>query len=121
VSFQQVEFSLVFENASLLKEGPVADGWSWFLCQAAVGILHYAQQQQGVELKESWYEELQRWDEALEAYERKAQQAQTHHQALEATLGEREKLRACVDLVDTRSTFSSMNACKVASLPRHWS
>jgi hypothetical protein len=81
-----------FENASLLKAGPVADGWYWFLCQAAVGILHYAQQQQGVELKESWYEELQRWDEALEAYELKAQQAQTHHQALEATLGELDKL-----------------------------
>lgn len=35
---------------------------------AAAGILRYAQQNHGVELKESWYEKLGRWEEALSAY-----------------------------------------------------
>lgn len=38
---------------------------------SAVGILTFAQQNHDVELKESWYEKLQRWDDALAAYERK--------------------------------------------------
>ncbi|KAJ3451110.1 serine/threonine-protein kinase mtor [Anaeramoeba flamelloides] len=36
---------------------------------AAIGILIYAQQNLNLELKEEWYEQLNRWDEALEAYE----------------------------------------------------
>lgn len=36
--------------------------------QAAVGILLYAQQTHRVQIKESWYEKLGRWDEALESY-----------------------------------------------------
>ncbi|KAJ7542470.1 hypothetical protein O6H91_10G108000 [Diphasiastrum complanatum] len=59
--------------------------------EAAVGILEYAQQHLGVELKESWYEKLQRWEEALEAYTLKAPQQATQtnsaHVSLEATLG----------------------------------
>ena len=39
--------------------------------EAAVGILQFAQEHHRVELRESWYEKLQRWDDALEAYERK--------------------------------------------------
>ena len=38
---------------------------------SAIGILTYAQQNHDVELKESWYEKLQRWDDGLAAYERK--------------------------------------------------
>ncbi|CAA2983774.1 serine threonine- kinase TOR isoform X1 [Olea europaea subsp. europaea] len=55
--------------------------------EAAVGILTYAQQNLGVQLKESWYEKLQRWDDALKAYTAKASQAATPHLALDATLG----------------------------------
>ncbi|KAL1534483.1 non-specific serine/threonine protein kinase [Salvia divinorum] len=55
--------------------------------EAAVGILTYAQQNLGVQLKESWYEKLQRWDEALKAYTVKATQASTPHLVLDATLG----------------------------------
>lgn len=36
---------------------------------AAIGILTFAQQQYNIELKESWYEKLQRWDDALVVYE----------------------------------------------------
>lgn len=51
---------------------------------SAVGILTYAQQTHNVELKESWYEKLNRWDDALMAYERK--QAEDPN-SVDATLG----------------------------------
>lgn len=38
---------------------------------AAAGILTYAQRHHSIELKEYWYERLQRWEDALAAYERK--------------------------------------------------
>ncbi|EFJ44271.1 target of rapamycin, growth-regulatory PI3K-like protein kinase [Volvox carteri f. nagariensis] len=41
--------------------------------EAAVGVLTYAQKHLHMELKESWYEKLCRWDEALDAYERRLQ------------------------------------------------
>ncbi|XP_057977812.1 serine/threonine-protein kinase TOR isoform X2 [Malania oleifera] len=55
--------------------------------EAAVGILTYAQQHLDVQLKESWYEKLQRWDDALKAYTAKASQASSAHLVLDATLG----------------------------------
>ncbi|KAI3889270.1 hypothetical protein MKX03_003947, partial [Papaver bracteatum] len=55
--------------------------------EAAVGILTYAQQDLDVQLKESWYEKLQRWDDALKAYTVKASQAASPHVILDATLG----------------------------------
>ncbi|KAJ6985134.1 hypothetical protein NC653_023190 [Populus alba x Populus x berolinensis] len=55
--------------------------------EAAVGILTYAQQNLDVQLKESWYEKLQRWDDALKAYTVKASQVSSPHLVLEATLG----------------------------------
>ncbi|KAF9899171.1 phosphatidylinositol kinase- protein kinase tor1, partial [Lobosporangium transversale] len=38
---------------------------------AAAGILTYAQHHHDIELKESWYERLHRWEDALAAYEKK--------------------------------------------------
>lgn len=38
-------------------------------------------------LQESWYEKLNRWDEALEAYERKYASAQTAAARIDAILG----------------------------------
>ena len=38
---------------------------------AAVGILKHAQRHHNLLLKETWYEKLQRWDEALESYNSK--------------------------------------------------
>ncbi|XP_020217117.1 serine/threonine-protein kinase TOR [Cajanus cajan] len=55
--------------------------------EAAVGILTYAQQHLDFQLKESWYEKLQRWDDALKAYTAKASQATSPHLVLDATLG----------------------------------
>ncbi|GAA93365.1 uncharacterized protein L969DRAFT_91224 [Mixia osmundae IAM 14324] len=39
----------------------------------AVGILTHAQRQYDIALKEDWYEKLERWEDALAAYERKQQ------------------------------------------------
>eukprot|EP00741_Cyanophora_paradoxa_P013831 tig00020710_g13351.t1 len=39
--------------------------------EAAVGILTYAQQSHAMPIKELWYEKLQRWDDALDAYEKR--------------------------------------------------
>ncbi|XP_078434846.1 target of rapamycin [Wolffia australiana] len=55
--------------------------------EAAVGILAYSQEHLDVQLKESWYEKLQRWDDALKAYTLKATQSANSHVILEATLG----------------------------------
>jgi len=46
------------------------------LPEAAVGILVYARQNHNIELKESWYEKLQRWDDAKAVYEKKQKQDQ---------------------------------------------
>ena len=46
--------------------------------EAAKGILTYARQTYQVELKESWYEKLQRWSDACAAYERKQSEDPTN-------------------------------------------
>ncbi|KAJ3083694.1 phosphatidylinositol kinase- protein kinase tor1, partial [Quaeritorhiza haematococci] len=51
---------------------------------SAIGILTYAQQNHAVELKESWYEKLHRWEDGLLAYERKQAEDPL---SVEATLG----------------------------------
>lgn len=55
--------------------------------EAAVGILTYSQQDLDVQLKESWYEKLQRWDDALKAYSAKSSQTSNPLMNLDATLG----------------------------------
>lgn len=58
---------------------------------SAVGILTYAQQHHDVELKESWYEKLQRWEDALGAYEARQKE---NPSAIEITLGRMRCLHA---------------------------
>lgn len=48
---------------------------------AALGILIHANRAHGIVLKESWYEKLQRWDEALKAYESKWQSDPSSYEA----------------------------------------
>ncbi|KAJ0981872.1 hypothetical protein J5N97_010127 [Dioscorea zingiberensis] len=55
--------------------------------EAAVGILTFSQQHLDVQLKESWYEKLQRWEDALKAYTQKSSQASNPLHNLDATLG----------------------------------
>ncbi|KAL6517525.1 hypothetical protein OROMI_033226 [Orobanche minor] len=74
--------------------------------EAAVGILTYAQKHLGVQLKESWYEKLQRWDDALKAYTVKASQVSSQHLVLDATLGRMRCLAALARWEELR------NLCK---------
>ena len=39
---------------------------------SAVGVLEWGRKELGLAVRESWYEKLQRWEEALEAYEQRA-------------------------------------------------
>ena len=49
---------------------------------AALGVLIHANKVHGIVLKESWYEKLQRWDEALKAYEAKWQDDPSSYEAV---------------------------------------
>jgi len=58
---------------------------------AAVGILRNAQKYRDFELKETWFEKLQRWDEALSAYQRREKEDPT---SFEVTMGKMRCLHA---------------------------
>ncbi|KAH0977767.1 hypothetical protein GBA52_027486, partial [Prunus armeniaca] len=73
--------------------------------EAAVGILTHAQQHLDVQLKESWYEKLQRWDDALKAYTAKASQASSAHLVLDATLGRMRCLAALARWEELNNLF----------------
>lgn len=59
--------------------------------EAALGILTYAQKFHNVKLKESWYEQLQRWEMALQAYEKKQD---NNPMSVDITLGKMRCLHA---------------------------
>ncbi|KAK9943792.1 hypothetical protein M0R45_009388 [Rubus argutus] len=74
---------------------------------AAVGMLTYAQQNLDVPLiKESWYEKLQRWDDALKAYTATASQASSPHLVLDATLGRMRCLAALARWEELNNLFT---------------
>ncbi|KAK9241824.1 armadillo-type protein [Lipomyces tetrasporus] len=58
---------------------------------AAVGILKHAQQHHDLQLKETWYEKLQRWEDALEAYNRREKDEPN---SLDITMGKMRCLHA---------------------------
>ena len=58
---------------------------------AAVGILRNAQKYRDFELKETWFEKLSRWDEALQAYQRREKEDPA---AFEITMGKMRCLHA---------------------------
>lgn len=58
---------------------------------AAIGILKHAQIHHSLQLKETWYEKLQRWDEALEGY---IERERTDGETLDTTLGKMRCLHA---------------------------
>ncbi|CAK9439599.1 uncharacterized protein LODBEIA_P36990 [Lodderomyces beijingensis] len=51
---------------------------------AAIGILKHAQMHHDLQLKETWYEKLHRWDDALEAYN---EREKTEPENMEITMG----------------------------------
>ncbi|KAI9816376.1 MAG: phosphatidylinositol kinase- protein kinase tor1 [Phylliscum demangeonii] len=58
---------------------------------AAIGILRKAQGYQDVTLKETWFEKLHRWEEALQAYQRREQEGAS---SLDITMGKMRCLHA---------------------------
>ncbi len=62
--------------------------------EAAEGVVEFAQQTQQIPLNASWFEKLNRWDEALDAYERSQLQASDE---MEYTLGRMRCLQALGD------------------------
>lgn len=58
---------------------------------AAIGILKHAQQHHDLQLKETWYEKLQRWDDALNAYN---QREAAGEDSIEVTIGKMRSLHA---------------------------
>ena len=61
---------------------------------AAVGILRNAQKYRDFELKETWFEKLERWDEALAAYQRRDSREKDDRAAFEITMGKMRCLHA---------------------------
>lgn len=55
---------------------------------AAIGILKHAQQHHDLQLKETWYEKLQRWEDALKAYNERREDT------IETTMGKMRCLHA---------------------------
>ncbi|KAH9655475.1 serine/threonine-protein kinase TOR [Citrus sinensis] len=86
--------------------------------EAAVGILTYAQKELDVQLKESWYEKLQRWDDALKAYTNKASQASNPHIVLEATLGPYQVFKKTVEISRGEPNLPSGRMRCLAALAR---
>lgn len=58
---------------------------------SAIGVLTNAQQLHDLKLKETWYEKLQRWDDALEAYNRREKE---QPDSMEVTMGKMRCLHA---------------------------
>lgn len=58
---------------------------------SAIGILTISQQHHDLQLKETWYEKLQRWDDALEAYNRRELE---EPDSMEVTMGKMRCLHA---------------------------
>uniref|UniRef100_A0A7S4P0U7 non-specific serine/threonine protein kinase n=1 Tax=Paramoeba aestuarina TaxID=180227 RepID=A0A7S4P0U7_9EUKA len=69
--YKEIEFQ---NNPTSCIEALISINNQLGLPEAAGGILTYAQQQQGMDLKESWYEKLLYWEEALAAYEAKQEE-----------------------------------------------
>ncbi|SSD60463.1 probable Serine/threonine-protein kinase TOR2 [Saccharomycodes ludwigii] len=59
---------------------------------AAIGILKHAQQHHDLQLKETWYEKLQRWEDALAAYNKR--EAEGHGDNIEIMMGKMRSLHA---------------------------
>lgn len=70
---------------------------------AAVGILKFAQQHHNLQLQETWYEKLQRWEDAMDAYSKRIEEGDT---SPTVTLGYMKSLYSLSDW-DSLAKFSS--------------
>ncbi|KAK4925163.1 hypothetical protein LTR28_012283, partial [Elasticomyces elasticus] len=87
--YKELEFN-VEQNASAV-EALISINNQLQQTDAAFGILRKAQGYTDVDLKETWFEKLQRWEEALHAYQRREQ---TEPESFEVTMGKMRCLHA---------------------------
>ena len=87
---------------------------------AAVGILRNAQKYRDFDFKEGWYVKLERWDEALAAYEKREKQyPQDDQTAFEITMGKMKCLHALgewdilADLADQKWSLANQDQRRV--------
>eukprot|EP00210_Caulerpa_lentillifera_P007080 g6773.t1 len=83
--YKEMEFQ---ESPNQAVENMLAIYNQCYLPAAASGLLGYARDVLGMQIKDSWYEKLHKWDQALTLYQRRAQTAPRGTlQSIEANLG----------------------------------
>ncbi|ABO93925.1 predicted protein [Ostreococcus lucimarinus CCE9901] len=89
------------------------------LPEAARGVLVYAQENLTVDIKESWYEKLEQWDDALEAYKRKLDELasvdspQAMEERREAMVGQLRCLNALAEWEEIQRIYEAGNQANV--------
>jgi FKBP12-rapamycin complex-associated protein len=84
--YKEVEFSQ--EPSTPTIEALISINNQLQQSDAAIGILKHAQQHHDLQLKETWYEKLQRWEDALKAYNQRTTDS------IETTMGKMRCLHA---------------------------
>lgn len=87
--YKEVEF--IQEPTTSTIESLISINNQLHQTDAAIGILKHAQQHHDLQLKETWYEKLQRWEDALKAYN---QREDAGEDSLEVTMGKMRSLHA---------------------------
>eukprot|EP01104_Vermistella_antarctica_P000464 TRINITY_DN1061_c7_g1_i1.p1 TRINITY_DN1061_c7_g1~~TRINITY_DN1061_c7_g1_i1.p1 ORF type:complete len:2466 (-),score=573.86 TRINITY_DN1061_c7_g1_i1:99-7496(-) len=89
--YKEVEFRKVSSPDPSIVEGLISINNHLQQPEAAIGILLYAQDRHAIDLRESWYEKLERWDDALFAYRQKARK---NPKSVDLTFGQMRCLHA---------------------------
>lgn len=87
--YKEVEF--IQEPSTSTIESLISINNQLHQTDAAIGILKHAQQHHDLQLKETWFERLQRWEDALNAYN---QREVSGEDSLEVTMGKMRSLHA---------------------------
>lgn len=87
--YKELEF--LQENNTPIMEALIGINNQLQQADSAIGILTISQQNHDLQLKETWYEKLQRWDDALEAYNRREV---NEPDSMEVTMGKMRCLHA---------------------------
>lgn len=87
--YKEVEF--IQEPSTSTIESLISINNQLHQTDAAIGILKHAQRHHDLQLKETWYEKLQRWEDALSAYN---QRESAGEDSFEVTMGKMRSLHA---------------------------
>lgn len=90
-SLHYKELAFIQEPSTSTIESLISINNQLHQTDAAIGILKHAQQQHDLQLKETWYEKLQRWEDALNAYNLRAAAGED---STEVTMGKMRSLHA---------------------------